>query len=142
MLAVVLLGKAITRLDSQGTDILSAVAFLASALMIWFSEPEHELTLGSAETHWFGVVTTCFGSLFFAEWGDTGQIAAAALTVKSRAMLAVWLGGALAMTTKGALAIIIGRKLQEHLPPRMIRTVACLSCSVLGIIALGNLVFR
>jgi putative Ca2+/H+ antiporter (TMEM165/GDT1 family) len=46
MLAVVLLFKTITRLDSRWTDILSAVAFLASALMIWFSEPEHELTLG------------------------------------------------------------------------------------------------
>jgi putative Ca2+/H+ antiporter (TMEM165/GDT1 family) len=142
MLAVVLLGKAITRLDSRWTDALSAAAFLVSALMIWWVEPEEEVALGTAETHWFRIVTTCFGSLFFAEWGDTGQVAAAALTVKSGALLAVWLGGTLAMATKGALAIVIGRKLRGRLPQRMIRTVACLSCGVLGIIALANVVFR
>jgi putative Ca2+/H+ antiporter (TMEM165/GDT1 family) len=142
MLTVVLLGKALARFDLLWADILSAAAFFVSALMIWFGEPEQELKFGSGATHWFGVVTTCFGSLFFSEWGDTGQIAAAALTVKSGAMMAVWLGGTLAMTTKGALAMIVGRKLREHLPPRLIRTLACLSCGVLGIAALGNLIFR
>jgi len=142
MLAVVLLGKAIMRFDSRWTDILSACAFLISALLIWFDEPNEVLSPQSTQTPWLRAVATCFGSLFFAEWGDTGQIAAAALTVKTGALFGVWLGGTLAMTTKGALAMVVGRKLGERLPQRMIRTIACLSCGVLGIIALGNVLFR
>jgi putative Ca2+/H+ antiporter (TMEM165/GDT1 family) len=142
MLIVVLLGKAIMRLDSRWTDTLSAVAFLVSASLIWFDEPEQVLSLAPGETPWFRIIATCFGSLFFAEWGDGGQIAAAALTVKFGALFPVWLGGTLAMITKGMLASIIGRELREHLPQRVIRAVACLSCGVLGIIALGGVVFR
>jgi len=142
MVAVVLLGKAIMRFDSRWTDILSACAFLISALLIWFDEPNEVLSSKPTHISWLRAVATCFGSLFFAEWGDTGQIAAAALTVKTGALFGVWLGGTLAMTTKGALAIVVGRKLRDRLPQRMIRTIACVSCGALGIIALGNVVFR
>lgn len=142
MLVVVLLGKAIVRLDSRLTDTLSAFAFLVSAWMIWFDDSEEVASLTVAEISWFRIVATCFGSLFFAEWGDSGQIATAALTVKFGASFAVWLGGTLAMITKGTLASIIGRTLHEHLPQRMIRTVACVSCGLLGIIVLGSALFR
>lgn len=142
MLAVVLLGKAITRFDSRWTDILSACAFLISALLIWFDEPKEVPSPESMQVSWPRAVAACFGSLFFAEWGDTGQVAAAALAVKTGAMFAVWVGGTLAMTTKGTLALLIGRKLSERMPQRTIRTIACVSCGVLGIIALGNVVFR
>jgi putative Ca2+/H+ antiporter (TMEM165/GDT1 family) len=80
MLAVVLLGKAIFRFDSRWTDSLSACAFFVSALMIWFNEPVEALPSSPPETPWFRIVAICFGSLFFTEWGDPGQIAAAALT--------------------------------------------------------------
>ena len=142
MLAVVLLGKVIMRFDSRWTDIVSACAFLISALLIWFDEPKEVQSHEAAQIPWLRAVATCFGSLFFTEWGDTGQIAAAALTVKTGALFGVWLGGTLAMTTKGVLALVVGRKLSERIPQRMIRTVACVSCGVLGIIALGNVLFR
>ena len=65
------------------------------------------------------------------------QIVAVALR-----LFAVWLGGTLAMTTKGALALVVGHKLSERIPQRMIRTIACASCGLLGILALGNVLFR
>ncbi len=142
MLAVVLLGKVIVRFDSPWTGALSACAFFVSALMIWFDEPEDALPSTPPETPWFRIVAICFGSLFFAEWGDPGQIAAAALTAKSGAMLAVWLGGTLAMVTKGSLAVTVGRKLRHHLPPRMIKAVASVSCGILGFIALGSAILH
>jgi Ca2+/H+ antiporter, TMEM165/GDT1 family len=142
MLAVVLLGKAIMRLDLRWADLLSGSAFLISAFLIWFDEPDKMRPITSSNIPWFRAVAICFGSLFFAEWGDTGQIAAAALTVKSGAILAVWLGGTLAMATKGLLAAFLGVKLRAHLPLKTIRTVACLSCGVLGVIALGGILFR
>jgi putative Ca2+/H+ antiporter (TMEM165/GDT1 family) len=142
MLAVVFLGKAIFRFDSRWTGALSACAFFVSALMIWFNESEETLPSTPSDISWMRIVAICFGSLFFTEWGDTGQIAAAALTAKSGSMLAVWLGGTLAMMTKGALAITIGRKLRQHLPQRTLRAVASVSCGVLGIIALGSAILH
>jgi putative Ca2+/H+ antiporter (TMEM165/GDT1 family) len=83
-----------------------------------------------------------FGSLFFTEWGDPGQISAAALTLKSHAIFAVWLGGTLAMTTKALLAMTLGLQLRDRLPRRTLRAVASVSCCILGVLALGEIAFR
>ncbi len=47
---------------------------------------------------------------------------------------AVWLGGTLAMTTKGILAMVLGVKLRDHLPHRTLRTLASASCLTLGML--------
>jgi putative Ca2+/H+ antiporter (TMEM165/GDT1 family) len=141
MLAAVLLGKLIIQTHSQWTDVLSAVAFFFSALFIWFKEPEatpveHPIRAGQ----WQAVIF-CFASLFLTEWGDPGQIAAAALAVKSHSLLGTWLGGTLAMATKGGLAIAVGLKLRDRLPQVTLRALASASCCVLGVLALRGLVF-
>jgi len=136
ILAVVLLGKVIVQLHSQWTDVLSAVAFFVSALFIWFKEPGPGEAERPVSAGWWRAAVVCFGSVFLTEWGDPGQIAAAALTVKSHALLATWLGGTLAMVTKGGLAIIFGLKLRDRLPQRLLRPLASASCCVLGVLAL------
>ncbi len=136
MLTAVLLGKVIVQLHSQWTDVLSAVAFFFSALFIWFKEPEPSPGERPARTGWWRAAVVCFASLFFTEWGDPGQIAAAALTVKSHSWLATWLGGTLAMVTKGGLAMIFGLKLRDRLPQRVLRPLASGSCFALGVLAL------
>lgn len=136
ILTVVLLGKVIVQLHSQWTDVLSAVAFFVSALFIWFKEPEPGEAERPVSAGWWRAAVVCFGSVFLTEWGDPGQIAAAALTVKSHALLATWLGGTLAMVTKGGLAIIFGLKLRDRLPQRMLRPLASTSCCALGVLAL------
>jgi putative Ca2+/H+ antiporter (TMEM165/GDT1 family) len=142
MFAVVLLGRVIMRLNLQWTGLLSGGAFLLAAWLIWLDEPLDAGAIEPGQCSWLRASSICFGSLFFAEWGDTGQIAAAALAVKSGTWFAVWLGGTLAMFTKGVLAAFVGQKLRAHLPLRAMRTVACCSCSVLGLIALGGALFR
>jgi len=54
----------------------------------------------------------------------------------------MWLGGTLAMTTKGALAMLLGVKLRDRLPQRTLRTLASASCCVLGVLALGGIIAR
>jgi putative Ca2+/H+ antiporter (TMEM165/GDT1 family) len=141
-LAAVLLAQTLIRLHSHWTDLLSAVAFFFSALFIWFKEPKPRPTEHPAETRWWQPAAISFASLFFTEWGDPGQIAVAALTMKFHSPVASWLGGALAMATKGGLAITLGLKLRERLPLGLLRTVASASCCVLGIVALGAFVLR
>ncbi len=139
ILAAVLLGRTMVQLNSRWTDLVSAGAFFVSAALIWFEEHESSVTQPAANVSWTRTALISFGSLFFTEWGDPGQIAAAALTLKSHAIFAVWLGGTLAMTTKGALAMLLGVKLRDRLPQRTLRTLASASCCVLGVLALGGI---
>lgn len=140
MLAAVLIGKAFTRMHSTWTDVLSAAAFFFSALFVWFGEPKSNRAEPPGTAGWWRAAGICFAALFFSEWGDTGQIAAAALTLKFHSPTATWLGGTLAMTTKGGLAMTVGLKLRDRFPQRLLRTLASASCCVLGILALRELI--
>jgi hypothetical protein len=76
--------------------------------------------------------------IFFTEWGDPGQIAAAALVLKSHMLLATWIGATLALMTKGAPALTLGVQLRNRLSQRMLRIVASGSCCALGILAIAR----
>jgi len=142
MLAAVFLARLLVHLQSNWTDILSAVAFFLSAFFLWFKEPEPVRQEPAVSPGWWRAATVSFASIFLTEWGDPSQIAVAALTVKFHAPLATWLGGTLAMTAKGGLAIALGIRLSDRLPQKMLRTLATASCCVLGILALSGIVFR
>ena len=124
------------------TDILSAVAFFLSALFLWFKEPEPIPEERAVSPGWWRAAIVSFASILLTEWGDPSQIAVAALTVKFHSSLATWLGGTLAMTAKGGLAIVIGVRLSGRLPQRTLRALATASCCVLGILALSGIVFH
>ena len=142
MLTAVLLGKFIARLPSHWTALLSAAAFFSSALFIWLKKPR-PITAGPlAKDFSLRATAICFATLFFTEWGDPGQIAVAALTVETQASWAPWLGGVLALMTKGCLAMAVGLKLRDRLPQSGMRILASVSCCVLGILALTGLVSR
>lgn len=142
MLVAVLLGSIIVQFHSRWTDGLSAAAFFLSAILIWFDEPPVATAAASANVHWPRAAAVCFASMFLTEWADPGQIAAAALTVKTHSMLAPWLGGTLALTTKGSLAMTVGMKLRDRLPHGILRILASASCLLLGFLALVGLAFR
>jgi putative Ca2+/H+ antiporter (TMEM165/GDT1 family) len=141
-LAAVLLAQLLVQAHSQWLDILSAAAFFFSAGFVWFREPEPLPQAQPANACWGRAAAISFGALFLTEWGDAGQIALAALTMKSHSLMGSWLGGTLAMSTKGALAITLGLSLRNRLPTRLLRTATSVSCCLLGIIALGGRFFR
>jgi putative Ca2+/H+ antiporter (TMEM165/GDT1 family) len=92
-----------------------------------------------------------FAAILFSEWGDVGQVTAAAMSVKyvwsaktvSAAVLptalVVWLGAVSAMVTKGTLAAFLGagvrRWIADRISPRMIRYLATAALLVLGVLA-------
>jgi len=139
MLAAVLFGKAILRVPGHWTSVFSALAFFACAFFVWFKEPKKTSLEGAREPGWLRAAAISFSSLFFTEWCDTGQIAAAALAAHTLALAAVWFGGTLALLTKGVLAMTIGVKLSAVIPERLIRTMASSSYCVLGILSLSQL---
>lgn len=142
MFAAVLLGKLIAGIPSHWTTALSAGAFFASAAFIWFKEPEPAANEPGKQGSVARAVAVCFAALLLTEWGDPGQITAAALTIQAHAPWAVWLGGTLALMTKGGLALTVGQKLCARLPHQTLRILASSSCCVLGIIALSGALLR
>lgn len=142
MLVAVLLGTAIMRLQSHWADLISATAFFFSAALIWLGEPEAETAAPAVGTHWSKAGAASFASVFFTEWADPGQIAAAALTARSHLILATWVGAMLAMLTKAGIAMTVGLRIRHRLRQRTLRVLACASCSLLGTLALGAVFFR
>jgi putative Ca2+/H+ antiporter (TMEM165/GDT1 family) len=140
MLAAVLLGRMLVHFQSHWTDIVSGVAFFLSAALIWTEEDEVEPRYDGKTGGWVKGALACFASFFLTEWGDPGQISAAALVLKSHMMLATWLGGTLAIMTKGSAVMLIGVQIRNRLPQRTLRLMASASCCILGILALSRIV--
>jgi putative Ca2+/H+ antiporter (TMEM165/GDT1 family) len=136
ILAAILLGSVVMQIHGRWPYILSAVAFFVSAVLIWIDEPPEEHRENAGQTDWSRGILVCFASFFFTEWGDPGQIAAAALVLKSHMLLATWMGATLALMIKGALALTLGVQIRNRIPQRALRIVASGSCCVLAILAL------
>jgi Ca2+/H+ antiporter, TMEM165/GDT1 family len=87
-----------------------------------------------------------FAAIFFSEWGDVGQITAAAMSAKYYAPLPVWGGAVCAMVTKGLLAASVGAGvrgwIQENVPPRIVRYAGVSALAVLGILSVIETLMR
>src|SRR6267378_493851 len=103
MLAAVLLGRAVATLPSALVTTLSAGTFFTMALVIWFRKPESEHPEIDPSRSALRVGAASFAGIFFSEWGDVGQLAAATLAARYRLPAVVWTGAVLAMMTKGIL---------------------------------------
>jgi putative Ca2+/H+ antiporter (TMEM165/GDT1 family) len=138
MALAVLLGSTLVRFQSRWTDIISAVAFFISAILIWIGDRDEASKLQSEGKRSSRGALAWFGIPFPTEWADPGQIAAAALALKSHLLWAVWLGATAAMLVKGGIALTLGLQLRDRLPQRALQWMASSSCCVLGILASRN----
>jgi len=96
MMIAALLGSVIIGFHSHWIYLISGVAFFVSAILIWVDEPPEMVPTEGWQGAWLKGFFFCFGSFFFTEWGDSGQIAAAALFLKSHLLMATWIGAMLA----------------------------------------------
>jgi putative Ca2+/H+ antiporter (TMEM165/GDT1 family) len=135
MLAAVALGSAIAKLPSALVAALSGGTFFAIALMMWFKKPELDPFPVSAARSSLKIGAAAFAGIFFSEWGDVGQLAAATLAARYRLPLVVWAGAVLAMMTKGILAITLGANLCSRVPPEVLRYATFALCLAMGILA-------
>ncbi len=137
MSVAVLFGHLLARMPMRWTSGLSAATLLVTAICAWI--PRHEdPPQVDLVVPWRNAVAVAFSAIFFSEWGDSGQLAAAALAASSDAPGIVWLGGTLALCTKGALALTLGVSLRRHVPDRLARTISSTCCLVLSLISLRD----
>jgi putative Ca2+/H+ antiporter (TMEM165/GDT1 family) len=131
----VLLGGLLLRLPGRTLTLVSAVGFLAAAITIVIRGEKEEK---APHVDWRRGAFACFASLFLTEWADPGQMMTVAAAMRTGLPGAVWVAGMLAMTTKGMLALVVGVKLRDHVPQRLVRVVAAISLTVLGVVALAS----
>jgi putative Ca2+/H+ antiporter (TMEM165/GDT1 family) len=136
MLAAVWLGSAVTHLPSILVASLSAGTFFAIALVMWFKKPELEPLPVSAGRSSLKIAAAAFAGIFFSEWGDVGQLAAATLAARFRLPSVVWAAAVLAMMTKGILAITLGTNLRSRIPREVFLYATCSLCLAMGTLAL------
>ena len=133
----VLLAALLLQFPQRPLALVSAAGFLGAALMSILRDEKTEAPARDAD--WRRGALACWFSLFVTEWADPGQLVVLAATARTGRLTAVWLAGTMAMITKGVLAFFLSVKLTRHLPQRLLRTVAAVSLTVLGLIALvGN----
>jgi putative Ca2+/H+ antiporter (TMEM165/GDT1 family) len=135
MLAAVLLGQAIATLPTPLIAGMTATTFFIMALILWLKESSGDPGTPEPPRHWSSAVLIGFAAIFFAEWGDVGQIAAATLVARYQAPFIVWLGATLAMVTKGILAMTVGVGLRKRVPKRILRYGAVSLCLIMGILS-------
>jgi putative Ca2+/H+ antiporter (TMEM165/GDT1 family) len=135
MLVAVLLGKVIADLPRSLVTITSTATFFLTALVIWFKGKRTASTGQDASNYFSKAALITFAAILFSEWGDIGQIMAATLAARYRMPFAVWLGGTLALMTKGVLALALGRGLQKHIPLNLLRSFSVALCLILGLVS-------
>jgi len=136
MAVAVAVGEAISKLPPWLVASLTAVSFIGVAVAVWRKD---ERRAAQKEVSAPKAAMVSFAAIFFSEWGDVGQITAAAMSAKFHVPIVVWLGAVGAMVTKGILAASIGAGvrgwIQEHVPPKVIRYCGVTALIVLGILS-------
>jgi len=129
----VVVGEQIAHLPKYVVAVVTGLSFLGVAYTVWRkplvakAKKKEDHTAGKA-------ALVSFAAIFFSEWGDVGQITAAAMAARYPTPaagatlpwpLVVWLGAVLAMVTKGALAASIGASarhwIEKTFSPKVIR---------------------
>ena len=130
MAAAVLLGEAISNLPKLLVAGVTALSFIGVAYVVWRKPLVTKNRPKKEDTAPGKAALVSFAAVFFSEWGDVGQVTAAAMAAKFPAPTGsfpwiVWSGAVLAMVTKGALAASIGtgaRKwIEKTFSPKVIR---------------------
>jgi Ca2+/H+ antiporter, TMEM165/GDT1 family len=84
----------------------------------------------------YGVFATTLIAFFLAEMGDKTQVATVALAAQYQALMAVVAGTTLGMMIANAPAVLLGDRIAEKMPVRLVHTIAAGIFAVLGVATL------
>jgi len=112
---------------------LLGVSFLAMAL--WTLIPD-KLDEDDAKLARLGVFGTTLVAFFLAEMGDKTQVATVALAAQYQALVTVVAGTTLGMMIANVPAVLLGDRLADRLPVRLVHFIAAAIFAVLGIATL------
>ncbi len=134
----VVVGEQIGKLPPLLVASITMLSFIGVAIALWRKDIQR--SEGRRDSGLTKAMAMSFAAIFFSEWGDVGQITAAAMAVAHPgAPFVVWLGAVGAMVTKGALAATLGAGIRQwivdRVSPKIIRYVGVAALLVLGILS-------
>ena len=137
----VLAGEAISRLPRLLVAGITAASFVGVAIALWRKDDQYRHERDAHKAHKAAMIS--FAAILFSEWGDVGQVTAAAMAAKYHPALIVWLGAVAAMITKGSLAAFLGsgirRWIQDRVSPKVVRYVGVSLLLFLGVLSVWEI---
>jgi Ca2+/H+ antiporter, TMEM165/GDT1 family len=137
----VLIGEAISKLPRLLVAAITAASFVGVAVALWKKDDQYRHERDQHKAHKVAMIS--FAAIFLSEWGDVGQITAAAMAAKYHVALIVWLGAVAAMITKGSLAAFLGagirRWIHDRVSPNVVRYVGASLLLVLGVLSVWEI---
>jgi len=109
------------------------ISFLAMA--VWTLIPD-EFDEEDAKLARFGVFGTTLVAFFLAEMGDKTQVATVALAAQYQSLLAVVAGTTFGMMLANVPAVIMGDRIAEKMPVKLVHRIAAAIFAVLGVATL------
>lgn len=109
------------------------VSFLAMA--VWTLIPD-KFDENDAKLSRYGVFCTTLIAFFLAEMGDKTQIATVALAARYQALVAVVAGTTLGMMIANVPAVLLGDRIAQRLPVRVMHGLAAAVFAILGLATL------
>ena len=130
------LGSWITALiGPQTLRWVLGVSFIAMA--VWTLIPD-KFDEGDAKLARFGVFGTTLVAFFLAEMGDKTQIATVALAAQYHAFYSVVCGTTLGMMIANVPAVLLGERIANRVPVRVVHGVAAAIFAALGLLTLAG----
>jgi len=137
----VLVGEAISKLPRLLVAAITAASFVGVAIALWRKDDQYRHERDEHKAHKAAMIS--FAAIFFSEWGDVGQVTAAAMAAKYHIALVVWLGAVAAMVSKGSLAAFLGagirRWIHDRVSPRVVRYVGVSLLIFLGVLSVWEI---
>jgi putative Ca2+/H+ antiporter (TMEM165/GDT1 family) len=122
-----------TVLGPQTLRWVLGVSFIAMAL--WTLIPD-KFEEGDAKLARFGVFGTTLVAFFLAEMGDKTQLATVALAAQYHALFSVVAGTTLGMMIANVPAVLLGDRIAQRMPVRLVHGIAAAIFALLGLATL------
>lgn len=130
------LGAWITSLAPPATmRWILGLSFIGMA--IWILIPD-KFDADDAKLARYGVFGTTLIAFFLAEMGDKTQVATVALAAQYQALVAVVAGTTLGMMIANVPAVLLGERIADKIPTRIVHAVAAFIFAVLGVLTLAG----
>ena len=140
----VLIGEVIAHLPRFLVAAITAASFVGVAIALWRKDDEYRHERDQHKAHRAAMIS--FAAIFFSEWGDVGQITAAAMAAKYHVALVVWLAAVAAMVTKGSMAAFLGagirRWIHDRVSPKVVRYVGVGLLLLLGVLSVWEVLYQ
>ncbi|MGO9066201.1 MAG: TMEM165/GDT1 family protein [Myxococcaceae bacterium] len=131
-------GGLLSLLPARPVHIGAGVLFLLSSLFMWRrrspeADEAERLPVRQRTSGFLPALTSTFGVVFIAEWGDLTQLGTAALAARYRSPGVVFCSATLALWAVAGVAVLIGNRAGALMDPNLTKRIAAAAFFVIGI---------